>query len=202
MAKQIVIPVLLVSVLSLTGCVAAATTAATQGAVIASQERSVNSASSDAKIQLRINDKLLKHSTSLFANVDLTVTEGRVLLTGNVPKPADRVKAVELVWQVPGVKQVMNELQVKEGSGVSGYANDTWLITKIRSQMILAKDVISINYNIDVVNGIVYLMGIAQDQAELDRVKNLVRSTTGVKDLVSYVRLKSTMPQPVADKKK
>lgn len=202
MAKQFLIPVLFLSLLSLTGCFTAATTAATQGAKVVAEERSINSAASDARIQLRINDKLLKHSTSLFSNVDLTVTEGRVLLTGNVPKPADRVKAVELVWQVPGVKQVMNELQVKEGGGVSGYANDTWLITKLRSQMILAKDIISINYNLDVVNGVVYLMGVAQDQAELERVRNLIRSTSGVKDLVSYVRLKSNLPQPVAAKKK
>ncbi|HCM83886.1 MAG TPA: BON domain-containing protein [Alphaproteobacteria bacterium] len=201
MAKQILTTVILISALALGGCVTVATTGVVEGAKIASEERSINSASSDARIQLRINDKLLKHSTSLFTNVDLTVTEGRVLLTGNVPKAADRVKAVELVWQVPGVKQVMNELQVKEGGGVSGYASDTWLITKLRSQMILAKDIISINYNLDVVNGVVYMMGIAQDQAELDRVKNLVRNTSGVKDLVSYVRLKSNLPNPATAKK-
>lgn len=201
MAKSFLTIVLVSSVLVLSGCVTVATTAAVEGAKVAAEDRSVNSAASDAKIQLRINDKLLQYSTTLFTDVDLTVTEGRVLLTGNVPKAADRVKAVELVWQVPGVKQVMNELQVREGTGVSGYASDTWLITKIRSQMILAKDVISINYNVDVVNGIVYLMGIAQDQAELDRVKTLVRNTSGVKDLVSYVRVKSITPLPAAAKK-
>lgn len=202
MARKILTVVVITSALALTGCVAAATTAATQGAKIAAEERSISSASSDAKIQLRINDKLLKHSTSLFSNVDLTVTEGRVLLTGNVPKVEDRVKATELVWQVPGVKQVMNELKVKEGGGVSGYASDSWLVTKLRSQMILAKDIVSINYNLDVVDGIVYVTGVAQDQAELDRVRNLIRGTTGVKDMISYVRIKSNLPQPVAVKKK
>jgi osmotically-inducible protein OsmY len=47
------------------------------------------------------------------------------------------------------------------------------------------------------VDGVVYLMGIAQDQAELDRVRDLARHTSGVKDVVSYVRLKSDLPNPI-----
>jgi osmotically-inducible protein OsmY len=197
MARQLVITGALLAVLAGTsGCVAVATTAALESASMAAQERTINAAGSDARIQMQINNKLLQYSTSLFTKVDLTVTEGRVLLTGNVSSAENRVKAVELVWQVPGVRQVLNELQINSGGGVSGYASDTWLLTKLRSQMIFAKDIVSINYNIDVVSGVVYLMGIAQDQNELNRVRSLVRNTTGVKDLVSYVRLKTDLPPP------
>ena len=181
----------------LSGCVAAATTAAVGTGSLVAQERSVSDAGSDARIRLLASDKLFKYSTSLFGNVDITVNEGRILLTGNVPHADDRVKAVQLVWEVPGVKQVANEIQLHDGTGVGGYAKDSWIIAKMRTQMIWAKDVVSINYTIDCVNGMVYLMGIAQDQAELDRVIALAKNTSGVQDVISYVRLKSNLPNPI-----
>lgn len=195
MATRILIALLFLPFL--TGCVTVATGAATETAIVASQERSVSDAGSDMRIQLLADDKLFKYSEDLFGHVNITVTEGRVLLTGNVPKPEDRIKAVQLVWEVPGVRQVQNELQIHESTGVGGLASDSWIIAKLRTQMIWAKDVVSINYNIDCVNGIVYLMGIAQDQDEVDRVIALAKNTSGVMDVVNYVRLKTDLPNPV-----
>ncbi len=186
---------LLVLTFSLSGCLVA-TTAGVEGASVASQERSVSDASSDARIRLNIDDRLFKQNVDLFRAVDTTVTEGRVLLTGNVAEPEDRVKASELVWQVPGVRQLMNNLEVRNDTGAGNYAKDSWIIAKLRTQLIWAKNVISINYTIDCVNRAVYLMGIAQDQMELDRVIKLARETDGVKDVISYVRLKNDLPSP------
>ncbi len=81
------------------GCMTVVTTAGEQGGYIASQERSTGDAASDARIRLFINDKLFQYSTDVFGEVNLTVVEGHVLLTGNVMHAKDRVKAVELVWQ-------------------------------------------------------------------------------------------------------
>lgn len=194
MATRVLISFLSLAFLS--GCVLAATTAAVQTGTVMAQERSVSDAGSDARIHLLASDKLFKESTALFGNVDISVVEGRVVLTGNVPHAEDRVKAVRLVWEVPGVRQVTDELQIHDGTGVSGYAKDSWIIAKMRTQMILAKDVMSINYTMDCVNGTVYLMGVAQDQGELDRVINLARNTSGVKDVISYVRIKTDLPDP------
>ena len=194
MAKTIRALAILCIASQLSGCIAAATTAAAQGATVAAQERSIHAASTDARIQVQINDKLFRHSTDLFSRVDITVNEGKVLLTGTVPKAEHRAKASELAWQVPGVTQVINELMVKEGSGVSGYASDSWLLTKIRSKMIFDGSIVSINYTVDAVDGTIYLTGIAQDVNELDRVRTLIQNTAGVKNLISYVRLKSELP--------
>ena len=192
---------LLVLTLSLSGCLFAATTAGVEGASVASQERSVSDASSDLRIRMDADDKLFKYNVDLFRAVDITVTEGRVLLTGNVAKPENRVKASELVWQVPGVREVTNNLEVRNDTGVGNYAKDTWIITKLRTQLIWAKEVISINYTIDCVNQVVYLTGIAQDQTELDRVIKLAQETDGVKNVVSYVRLKNDLPNPFPPEK-
>jgi osmotically-inducible protein OsmY len=49
----------------------------------------------------------------------------------------------------------------------------------------------NINYTVDVENGVVYLMGIAQDQDELDRVIATARDISDVKKVVNHVLLKS-----------
>ena len=49
----------------------------------------------------------------------------------------------------------------------------------------------SINYNVDCVAGTIYLMGVAQDQAELQRVIDHARDISYVRNVVSFVRLKN-----------
>jgi hypothetical protein len=57
----------------------------------------------------------------------------------------------------------------------------------------------SINYTVETVGGTVYLMGIGQNQHELDRAINHARTTKYVKNVVSYVRLRGEPAAGVAD---
>ena len=118
-----------------------------------------------------------------------TVNQGRVLLTGVVQDPNDRVEAVRLVWQVPGVKQVMNEIRVADSEGVPGFVRDNWITTRLRTAMTFDKEISSLNYSIDTVQGVVYLMGVAMNQRELDRVMDIARTIPNVKQVVSYVKM-------------
>ncbi len=125
----------------------------------------------------------------MFAKLDLTVNEGRVLITGIVQNPEARVEAVRLAWQPKGVKQVINEIRVDKSEGFTGYARDTWITARLRTAITFDKHISSINYTIDTVAGTVYLMGAAQSQAELDRVTRTARTIPDVKRVVSYVRI-------------
>ncbi|MEP4189814.1 MAG: transporter, partial [Sneathiella sp.] len=73
--------------------------AATAGVVVA-EERSVGDAVEDAGIKLKILDALLQNDEGLFSDVSTSVIEGRVLVTGEVEKPEDRVTAADLIWSV------------------------------------------------------------------------------------------------------
>src|SRR5690606_40916073 len=88
---------------------------------------------SDTQIRIAINDKWLQADEEMFRKVNLQVQEGRVLLTGNVRLPEQRVEAVRLCWQVPGVREVINEIEVSDKSGLSNFARDTWISTQLRS---------------------------------------------------------------------
>jgi osmotically-inducible protein OsmY len=85
---------------------------------------------------------------------------------------------------------VLNEIQVTDQGGLVNFARDTWVTTQLRSKLLLDKNVRAINFNVETVNGVVYLIGIAQDQAELERVTNHARTITNVVKVVSHARLK------------
>lgn len=179
------------------GCITLATTAASETAVLVAQERSVGNAIDDAGILAQIKHTYLQNDTNdLFVNVLVKVVEGRVLLTGNVDKPDTQVEAVRLAWTVTGVREVINEIQVNDQKSVTNYARDVWISTQIRSRLLFTKNIRSINYSVITVNQVVYLMGIAQDQTELDLATTIASTTSYVQRVVSYVRLKTDPNRP------
>jgi osmotically-inducible protein OsmY len=174
----------------LSGCVSVALTGVASAGIAASEERGIGGALTDTRIRADINEKWLNASMDILQKVDSSVQEGRVLLTGSVPTPEMRLEAVKLVWQVEGIREVMNEIQVGEGSSAGDYARDVWITTQLRSDILFDRAVQSVNYSVDAVKGTVYLMGVAQSQSELERVTNYARNLRYVKRVVSYVRIK------------
>lgn len=157
--------------------------------IAAAQEGGLSRATNDLKIQVEINDLWFKHDVDMFRKLDMTVQQGRVLLTGVVQNPEHRVEAVRLAWQPDGVDQVINEIQVADSEGIKGFAQDAWISGRLRAAITFDKNVQSINYTIDTVSGVIYLMGVAQSQAELDRVIEIARTINNVKQVVSYVKI-------------
>lgn len=187
--KQYITLGLAASSLLLTSCVGVATGVGVAAGTAAVQEGGISRALSDARIQTEINDLWFRHDVSMFAKLDLTINQGRVLITGVVQNSEQRVEAVRLAWLPAGVLQVINEIKVADSAGVMGFAKDTWITTRLRSALVLDKNVESINYSIDTVQGTVYLMGFAQNQVELNHVMNVARTIENVKQVVSYVKL-------------
>ncbi len=174
----------------LQGCVGMVAGAAATSATAASQERGLGGAISDTEIRANINRQLFDHDIKLMNDVGLSVVEGRVLLTGTVASQQARLDAVRLAWQARGVREVINELKIGNEGGITSYARDTLISTRLKTEMLFDKEIQAINYSIETVEGVVYLMGIAQNAAELDRVTNRARNLSYVRKVVSYVRLK------------
>lgn len=173
------------------GCVTAVVGSAATVGVGAAEERGLEGAVDDTKIRASINDLWFRQDFELYRDVTLNVNEGRVMLTGSVKKPETRVDAVRLAWQAAGVRQVIDEIQVEDQSGVMDYASDVWIANKLRTRLMFDSQIKNINYTVDVVNGVIYLMGIAQNQDELDRVVATARDISDVKRVVNHVVLKN-----------
>jgi len=156
----------------------------------ATSERGLGTTIDDDRIWLEINQAWLAHDADMFEAAKLQVHEGRVLLSGLVHSPDMRVDAVRLAWQVEGVKEVIDEIEVSDAGDFGGFLQDRWIVNQLRNKILFDKEIRSINYSIESVAGTVYLMGLAQSQAEAQRVIDHARDIPYVRRVVSHVRLK------------
>ncbi len=189
--RYIVVPILTLA-LAVSGCVPLLVAGGSETAAVVAQERSVGNAMDDAGILLQLKKQFAsKDYKDLLANVEVKVVEGQVLLTGNVDKPETKVEAVRIAWTIAGVHEVIDEIQINDKSSFWNYTRDVWISTQIRTRLIATKGIRSINYSVITVNQVVYLMGIAVDQSELDKVTYIASTTSYVQRVVSYARLKT-----------
>ena len=150
-------------------------------------EKGITAAARDLRIRTEINHYLFQKNVDLFSAVSLSVESRRVLLTGAVEKPEDRIEATRLSWQADGVREVINEIQVRDNASLTDRAQDIVINKRLQGTLLFDKEIKSINFSTDTVNGVVYLFGVARSQTELDRVINHARNLEYVTNVVSYV---------------
>ena len=173
----------------LAGCLAVAAGGAVAGVSAARQERSFGAAIDDRVIKTTLDARLRKESIKLFG-VYTTVIEGRVLLAGRVGEPDTRLEATRVAWTVEGVKKVDNDIQVADSGGWLDRPADLIMRSRLAAILLADKSIKDVNYTTDVVHGIVYLMGVGQDQDEVDRVVAHAQKLNGAKRVENYVVLK------------
>ncbi|MEK9676912.1 MAG: BON domain-containing protein [Rhodospirillaceae bacterium] len=174
----------------LSGCGGVLVSAGTTVGSAAIQERGIKGRAKDLRVEALLLDKFLNAGLKLTTTIGIEVYEGRVLLTGSTTNTSLSDQAVKLAYQVDGVTEVINEIQVDKDGTAGAYAQDTWITAQLKSKMTFDEDILSINYVIETVNGTIYLIGIAQNQEELDKVIAHANSVDHVKRVVSHVRLK------------
>ncbi len=173
--------VVMTATLSLGGCL---------GVQVNSQERSFFTALDDLNMQIELNARLIGESGALFANVNSTVIEGRIHVSGTVPSPDQRILVTRIAWSIPRVTEVVNDIEVTIATGLADTAIDRWITAQVRSLILSDISVRDSNYTIDTESAVVYIHGIAQDHAELERVLVHARSVSQAKRVVNYALLK------------
>tara|TARA_B100000959_G_scaffold244484_1_gene268466 strand:+ start:698 stop:1279 length:582 start_codon:yes stop_codon:yes gene_type:complete len=158
--------------------------------VVAEGDKSLGTVVDDATMKLNISRKFLNSENNLFINIDTSVVEGMVLLTGIVKNQESRIEALKIVWEVGGVKEVINEIEIGDKASIKEYANDVWITTQIKA--LAARDIgfRFISYNIETIKGKVYLAGITSRPEQLETLVNIIKSVKGVKEVVNYVVIK------------
>ena len=184
------IAALMLAAFVLSGCAAAVGGAAAVG-VAAYDERGVAGVAKDQKIAFDIRDSWLRYDHKFPVMLSVEVYEGRALVTGVAGDEQMRADAVKLAWKAEGVAEVINEIQVTTTSSVIELARDSWVTAKLKSILTFDQEVMAINYSIETVKGIVYLIGIAQSQDEVDRVIAHARGIEYVRKVINHVRVRS-----------
>ncbi|MHA1598823.1 MAG: BON domain-containing protein [Alphaproteobacteria bacterium] len=189
---RVAVFVLLAATPLLGGCepVSLAIGAGAATANAAYQERGIEGLARDTRIKLNILKQWLDKDSTLARQASVEVYEGRALLTGVIGTEDMRADAVGLAWKVEGVTDVLNELVIGKSGGLGELARDSAITTELKTKLTFDEDVLAVNYSVETTRGVVYLIGIAQDTAELDRVIARARDISYVKRVISHVRVK------------
>ncbi len=141
----------------------------------------------DLNANASLKSVLLSDRTHDYSDIDMTIFEGRLLLTGTMPSDEGRQKLVANAWKAKNITQVIDEVIIADKTSFAQGAKDGRIDRAIKTKLLTDRGVTSRNFKIAVSRGVVYLLGVARDQVELDRVINSARSTAGVEKVVSHV---------------
>lgn len=179
----------MLAILLLSGCTAVVGAGAGVG-VAAVQERGIKGRTEDLRLEALVLKRFLNTGLKLINSIGVEVYEGRVMLTGATKNTKLSDEALKLAWQVNGVKAVINEIQLDKNATATDFAQDAWITTQLKSNLTFDPDILAVNYVVETVKGTVYLIGIAQNQPELDRVVAHASAIKHVINVISHVRLK------------
>jgi osmotically-inducible protein OsmY len=193
-------PLLLVTYGALTACspIGTAIGAAAFTADLATQERGLYQGLDDHRMWIAINARFAAADLAVAQNVHLQVQEGRVLLSGVVQKQEQRLAAVKASWEEPGVREVINNIEVEKARDVGQIAQDEYLARLVWAKLFVDRDVRANNYSVECIDNTVYLIGVGQDKTEVQRVIDHARDVAYVRDVKNYVRVKTDplLPEP------
>ena len=157
------------------------------------QERSLKDSAIDFKLELQLQKKLFEaNKNKLFATVDVIIIEQRIMLIGNVESQEVRDLATKISWEVsPKIKAVLNELTIGGKSTLLSEAKDVRISLSLSGLLISDVDISDINFSHSVSKQVIFLIGIAKNDDELNQVIYHARTIKGVRKVISHIILKN-----------
>ena len=172
------------AVLQLSSCAVVAVGGVAAGAAIMADRRTPGVQAIDKGIELEANNALAKKFGDN-AHINVTSFNQKVLLTGEVKDADIKGEAGAYAKAMKNARSVFNELIIGPNSSYTSRANDSYLESKIKTQMIFTEELPSNSMAIVAEGSSIYLMGILT-QSEADLAKKIASNTSGVKDVYVY----------------
>lgn len=167
-----------------TACGVLAVGGVAAGSTILADRRTPGVQAIDKGIELEAGNALAKKFGDN-AHINVTSFNQKVLLTGEVKDADIKVEAGAYVKAMKNARSVFNELIIGPNSSYTARANDSYLESKIKTQMIFTDQLPSNSMTIVAEGSSVYLMGIlTQNEAAI--AKKVTSNTNGVKDVFAY----------------
>ncbi|HGJ5884741.1 division/outer membrane stress-associated lipid-binding lipoprotein [Arsenophonus sp.] len=170
------------SILLLQGCIGAAVIGSAAVATkSATDPRSVGRQVDDGTLEARVSAAINKdQEITRNARIITTAYEGKILLTGQAPDLALAERAKQIATKVEGVEAVYNEIRQATSVDLGTASKDTWITTKIKSQILTSDSVKSSTVKVITEGGEVFLLGILT-QREGAAAAKIASETDGVK---------------------
>lgn len=171
------------------------------------EDRTGNDQWQDTQIKSGILGEFSKVNHTYLMDVNIDIWEQNVMVTGMVDSKGKYYDVMSLVKQDNRIKTVYDHLVIADQETIDAYhraedeygknavptdsatqsVSDVWIESQIKALLLAEKGVSSVNYRWQSVQNVVYIMGEAQSDAELEKVLSIVRRIKGVTKVVSHI---------------
>ncbi len=145
----------------------------------------------DGYLKAKIIGNISTLNISNIVDIKASVSLGDVLLTGYSGDQLSRLKIVERVSKINGVKKVYNEIIINPNVSLKERAEDAIFESRLMTRLLFKSGINSNNYSLDVVSGTVYAIGLAENLDEKNNVEKFLGKMEDIPKLVTIINLKN-----------
>lgn len=166
------------------GCAPAVVGGVAGGAAVVHDSRTTGTVIEDEAIELKIANAIYSNEElNATSHVNATSYNTKVLLTGEAPTEAMRQQIGEIARNTEKVRHVYNELRIAPASSLAARSTDTWITTKVKTQLFRIKGFNPTRVKVVTEHGVVYLMGLLT-RREASAVAELTSRVGGIQKVV------------------
>lgn len=155
---------------------------------ILGERRSPDAAMEDNLLAMKLRSYYMRSDKVSASNINVSVYEGVVLLTGTAASQAEIDAALDIAKATRGVAKVHSELKVQHAT-MGELTKDAWYTSEVKARLLADEQVRGMDIHVETTKGTVYLTGTAQSVVERNRAIEIARMVKGVVEVVSYINV-------------
>ena len=159
------------------------------GVSVALDPRTVGMQIDDSIMQKNLIGRLTLAEKRYLVYIDVKVIDGNIFLSGKVDEPEEKLKIIKLAWETKGARSVKRAIIIKGETNFKNSARDALITTQLRAALIFDRNIKGSNYNLDTINGKIYIFGIALTKDEKRKVIEEGKGIYGVKEVIASIIL-------------
>ena len=153
------------------------------------QEKGLGTSINDKVIYIKLRNAIYDWDPSVSEQVSISVDNGSILVTGQLDNVDKKINLTKVIWEISGVKEVNNKVQISETNNFKNIAKDLASLGEIKARLMASKELNSLNFSIDVVNNIAYISGIASSEEEISLVTQIAKNARFIKEVQNFVKI-------------
>jgi osmotically-inducible protein OsmY len=178
------------SFLILTGCVGVGSEGVLgTGVSIYLDPRSLGTQIDDSIMQKSLLIRITKTDKKYILDISPKVVDGHIFLTGVVEKVDEKILMTKLAWKTEGARSVKNNIEVKDKFSLKNYSQDVLISSQMKVALFANKKISMSNYQVNTVNQVIFIFGIAANEAERREIMNEASLIKDVKSVDATIFL-------------
>ena len=153
------------------------------------QEKGLGTSINDKVIYLKLRNAIHDWDPSVSQKISISVDNGSILVTGKLNNIDTKIKLTKILWDINGVHEVNNKVQISESNNLKNIAKDIASLGEIKAKLMASKKLNSLNFSVDVVNNIAYISGIAASEEEVSIVTQIAQEARFIKEVQNFVKV-------------